>query len=122
MESLVSGLVQPLATLLGSINANFQSLMTISVFRFTVVVLYTFVYTYLRYLEFFLLLRYLLFWFPNINPYTVPYVYIQIVTSPYERFFEKYTPRLFGLSFGYLLLTSSLGRLLVWLSRHPLSL
>lgn len=117
MESLVSVLVQPLATIIGSINANFQSLMNIPFFRESAHVLSIFVLTYLRYLNFFLMLRYFLYWFPNINPYTVPYIYILMVTSPFERFFERYTPVLFGLPFGFLLLMSLLDRLIVLLTR-----
>lgn len=112
MGSLVSVLVQPLATIIGSIYANFQSLMNIQGFREIIRILGVFVLVYLQYLYFFLMLRYILYWFPNINPYTVPYIYILMVTSPFERFFEKYVPVLFGLPFGFFLLIQLLNNVI----------
>ena len=36
---------------------------------------------YLKYVLFFMLLRFILYWFPNINPYTPPYSYILLVVQ-----------------------------------------
>lgn len=75
--------------------------------------------SYLRYLAVFLLFRFMLLWFPNVNPYTTPYIYIQIITSPYERFFEENIPLLFGMNWGFFILISLVGKLISVLEKHP---
>jgi hypothetical protein len=60
-----------------------------------------------------------LLWFPNINPYTTPYIYIQIITSPYERFFEENIPLLFGMNWGFFILISLVTKLISVLEKNP---
>lgn len=41
-------------------------------------------------------LRFMLAWFPNINPFIAPYYVIRIATQPYIDFVAKRIPRIFG--------------------------
>ncbi len=41
-------------------------------------------------------MRFMLAWFPNINPFIAPYYVIRIATQPYIDFVAKRIPRIFG--------------------------
>jgi len=118
MENIVLELVQSFATSVGSISGTLQSFINNSpILQPVFKVFLPCLIAYFQFLYLCLMLRFFLYWFPNINPFTVPYIYLFIVTSPYERFFEKYTPLLFGMNFAFLLLNVFLERLITILSQ-----
>jgi uncharacterized protein YggT (Ycf19 family) len=41
-------------------------------------------------------MRFMLAWFPNINPFIPPYYLIRVATQPYLDFIAKRVPRIFG--------------------------
>jgi uncharacterized protein YggT (Ycf19 family) len=46
--------------------------------------------------------KFLLLWFPNINPFIAPYYVIYVLTDPIIRPLEKFLPKIFGLDFSFL--------------------
>jgi len=62
--------------------------------------------TYLRFFYLFFVLRLLLYWFPNVNPYIIPYYSVIVVTKPYLDFFSRALPRLFGMDFSFMFVTT----------------
>jgi uncharacterized protein YggT (Ycf19 family) len=53
----------------------------------------------------FYLLRLILFWFPNFNPYLPPLYMIVAVTEPALTFLDKVLPSLFGLNLSFFTVT-----------------
>ena len=47
--------------------------------------------------------KFLLIWFPNINPFIAPYYVIYVLTEPLLRPLQKYLPKIFGLDFSFLI-------------------
>jgi uncharacterized protein YggT (Ycf19 family) len=41
-------------------------------------------------------LRFMLAWFPNVNPFIAPYYAVRVATQPYIDFVAKRIPRIFG--------------------------
>ncbi len=46
--------------------------------------------------------KFLLLWFPNINPFIAPYYVIYVLTDPIIRPIEKFLPKIFGMDFSFL--------------------
>lgn len=46
--------------------------------------------------------KFLLLWFPNINPFIAPYYVIYVLTEPLLHPLQKYLPKIFGMDFSYL--------------------
>ncbi len=46
--------------------------------------------------------KFLLMWFPNINPFIAPYYVIYVLTDPLLRPIQKYLPKIFGLDLSFL--------------------
>lgn len=61
--------------------------------------------TYINILYLFYLLRLVLFWFPNFNPYLPPLYILLIVTQPPLTFLDRILPNLFGMNFSFFLVT-----------------
>lgn len=47
-------------------------------------------------------LRFILAWFPNINPFVAPVYVIRVLTQPFIGWVEKRLPRVFGLDLSFL--------------------
>ena len=47
-------------------------------------------------------LRFILYWFPNINPFVAPYYIVRVLTQPFIDKVEKRLPRIFGIDFSFL--------------------
>lgn len=60
---------------------------------------------YLNIFYLFYLLRLVLYWFPNYNPYLPPFYILVVVTQPALTFFEETVPRLFGIDFSFIIVT-----------------
>lgn len=52
-------------------------------------------------------LRFLLMWFPNINPFIAPYYILRVLTEPLIAKVKEFVPPLLGLDFSFLI--ASLG-------------
>ncbi len=72
---------------------------------------------YVRGLNFMFLLRFMLFWFPNINPYVAPYYIVLATTDPLLDRVSSYIPKLFNLDFSYIILTLGLNWLQDYLAK-----
>jgi len=58
---------------------------------------------YLQGLNFFFTLRFMLIWFPNINPFIAPFYIVRVITQPVLDPVEKRLPKIFGMDFSFLL-------------------
>jgi uncharacterized protein YggT (Ycf19 family) len=47
-------------------------------------------------------LRFILAWFPNINPFVAPYYIIWVLTQPFIEWVGKRLPRVFGIDLSFL--------------------
>jgi uncharacterized protein YggT (Ycf19 family) len=54
-------------------------------------------------------LRFILFWFPNVNPFVAPYYIVRVLTQPFIEWVEKRLPRVFGLDLSFLVCSIALG-------------
>ena len=63
---------------------------------------------YLQIYNTFFLLRFILLWFPNINPFIQPYYIIRVFTQPFLDFIEERLPKLFGLDLSFLVCSISI--------------
>jgi uncharacterized protein YggT (Ycf19 family) len=54
-------------------------------------------------------LRFILAWFPNINPFVAPYYIVRVLTQPFIDWVEKRLPRVFGIDFSFLVCSVALG-------------
>ena len=50
-------------------------------------------------------LRFLLMWFPNINPFIQPYYIIRVITEPKIEWVRKRIPKIFGMDLSFLVLS-----------------
>lgn len=57
---------------------------------------------YLEGFNFMFTLRFILMWFPNVNPFIQPFYIVHVVTQPFYEHFQKWVPRLFGIDFSFL--------------------
>src|SRR6476646_4367770 len=48
------------------------------------------------------ILKLMLLWFPNINPFIAPYYVLYVLTDPILRPLEKYLPKIFGIDVSFL--------------------
>ena len=71
---------------------------------------------YLRGYNIVFTLRFILAWFPNVNPYIAPYYIIRVLTQPYIDWIDKRLPRLFGLDLSFLVCSVILGLAIKYLS------
>ena len=68
---------------------------------------------FLRCFYWLLTLRFSLMWFPNVNPYIQPFIFLRLATEPLLVWFEGFLPTIFGVDLS--LLTCSLT--LEWVTR-----
>ena len=61
-------------------------------------------------------LRFILAWFPNINPFVVLYYIIRVLTQPFIDWVEKRLPRVFGIDLSFLVCSVALGMSINYLS------
>src|SRR6476469_3402227 len=61
-------------------------------------------------------LRFILAWFPNINPFVAPYYIIRVLTQPFIDWVEKRLPRVFGIDLSFLVCSVALGMSINYLS------
>jgi uncharacterized protein YggT (Ycf19 family) len=61
-------------------------------------------------------LRFILLWFPNINPFVAPYYIIRVLTQPFIDWVEKRLPRVFGIDLSFLVCSLALGMSINYLS------
>ena len=61
-------------------------------------------------------LRFVLAWFPNINPFVAPYYIIRVLTQPFIDWVEKRLPRVFGIDLSFLVCSVALGMSINYLS------
>ena len=54
-------------------------------------------------------LRFILAWFPNINPFVPPYYIVRVLTQPFIEWVEKRLPRVFGIDLSFLVCSIALG-------------
>lgn len=54
-------------------------------------------------------LRFILAWFPNINPFVAPYYIVRVLTQPFIEWVEKRLPRVFGIDLSFLICSIALG-------------
>ena len=67
---------------------------------------------YLKYILFFIFLRFILYWLPNINPYTPPYSFVILVVQPYDNFFKRFIPMIGGLDISFFFMINTIYQLL----------
>jgi uncharacterized protein YggT (Ycf19 family) len=72
---------------------------------------------YLHGFNLFFTLRFVLAWFPNINPFVQPYYIVRVITQPYIGFVAKRIPRLFGVDISFLACSLILSQVMDSLSR-----
>lgn len=53
-------------------------------------------------------LRFVLAWFPNINPFVAPYYIVRVLTQPFIDWVEKRLPRVFGIDLSFLVCSVAL--------------
>lgn len=63
---------------------------------------------YLQGLNFFFTLRFMLIWFPNINPFIAPFYLVRVITQPILDPVEKRLPKIFGMDFSFFLCSLAL--------------
>lgn len=61
--------------------------------------------TYINILYVFYLLRLVLYWFPNYNPYLPPLYIVMVITQPLLTLLDKALPNLFGINFSFFIIT-----------------
>ena len=61
-------------------------------------------------------LRFILAWFPNINPFVAPFYIIRVLTQPFIDRVEKRLPRVFGIDLSFLVCSLALGMSINYLS------
>jgi uncharacterized protein YggT (Ycf19 family) len=61
-------------------------------------------------------LRFILAWFPNINPFVAPYYIIRVLTQPFIDWVEKRLPKVFGIDLSFLVCSVALGMSINYLS------
>ena len=61
-------------------------------------------------------LRFILAWFPNINPFGAPFYIIRVLTQPFIDWVEKRLPRVFGIDLSFLVCSVALGMSINYLS------
>ena len=61
-------------------------------------------------------LRFILAWFPNINPFVAPFYIIRVLTQPFIDWVEKRLPRVFGIDLSFLVCSVALGMSINYLS------
>jgi uncharacterized protein YggT (Ycf19 family) len=62
-------------------------------------------------------MRFMLAWFPNINPFIAPYYVIRVATQPYIDFVAKRIPRIFGQDISFFVCSFLLNYVLETLPR-----
>jgi len=72
---------------------------------------------YLKYILLFFLLRFILYWFPNINPYSPPYSFVLLVVRPYNNFFRRVIPIIGGVDISFFVMFNIMFQLLRALER-----
>ena len=65
-------------------------------------------------------MRFMLAWFPNINPFIAPYYVIRVATQPYIDFVAKRIPRIFGQDISFFVCSFLLNYVLETLPRLKL--
>lgn len=73
--------------------------------------------SYLRFYYLNFILRLMLYWFPNLNPFTMPYYIVLVLTNPPLDFIGKRLPRLFGMDFSFLVVTTIITLLIQFLDK-----
>src|SRR5690242_12914041 len=53
--------------------------------------------------------KFLLMWFPNINPFIAPYYILYVLTDPILRPLERYLPKVFGIDCSFMVASFLLG-------------
>jgi len=112
METILLFLAQPFF-LLFNLLVNFKDflslkddvLTTTNILRF----LKDFLLIYLQGYNLVFTLRFILMWFPNINPFVAPYYIVRVITQPFIGWVEKLLPKLFGIDFSFLVCSLILG-------------
>lgn len=66
-------------------------------------------------------LRFILAWFPNINPFVAPYYIVRVLTQPFIEWVEKRLPRVFGIDLSFLVCSLALGLSINYLSTFTFS-
>ena len=61
--------------------------------------------TYINILYVFYLVRLVLFWFPNYNPYLPPFYTVMVMTQPLLTLLDKALPNVFGMNFSFFIVT-----------------
>lgn len=61
-------------------------------------------------------LRFILGWFPNINPFVAPYYIVRVLTEPLLEWVGKRLPRVFGLDLSFLVCSIALSMTISYLS------
>jgi uncharacterized protein YggT (Ycf19 family) len=61
-------------------------------------------------------LRFILAWFPNINPFVAPFYIVRVLTQPFIDWVEKRLPRVFGIDLSFLVCSVALGMSINYLS------
>lgn len=61
-------------------------------------------------------LRFVLAWFPNINPFVAPYYIVRVLTQPIIDWVEKRLPRIFGIDLSFLVCSFALSMSINYLS------
>jgi uncharacterized protein YggT (Ycf19 family) len=82
-----------------------------STINFTLRILYYFV----RLLTLIIMLRFTLWWFPNINPYIQPFYIITYTTAPLFDWVDKIFPKVFGFDPSLIVVSTALEHLLRYL-------
>lgn len=63
---------------------------------------------YLQGYNLFFTLQFVLYWFPNVNPFIQPFYIVRVVTNPFLEFVRKRLPPLFGFDLSFLVCSSIL--------------
>lgn len=63
-------------------------------------------------------LRFVLAWFPNINPFVAPYYIVRVLTQPFIDWVEKRLPRVFGIDLSFLVCSVALSMSINFLTTY----
>ena len=62
-------------------------------------------------------LRFILLWFPNINPFVAPYYIVRVLTQPFIGWVGEKLPKLFGLDLSFLVCSVIISNAIDYLSK-----
>lgn len=63
-------------------------------------------------------LRFVLGWFPNINPFIAPFYIVRVITQPILDWVDERLPRVFGLDLSFLVCSFAIGFSINLLSKY----